>query len=553
MAIGTPSRVYGPGIHYGSNVNSFTTGSFTPTASRLLVACLTTQQGDGLMDDSNGHVGITQTHSGSWSWTILGNSSNATFDPNGGTYYGRVFMAYAIVPATPGSGTVTFTFNSGVGALNRNRNIVISNIYQIDGIDTTSPVTQSIIARAGSTSTNTATFGSSLAASSMAFALVGNSYETTDTNIAVPTNYTELHEDPSLDGLFNQQLCVAYDLTSAGTSVNWSSLSALFGSSTIAIEIKEAASGTDHSSTPTDTATISDSAVKTVRKANTDQVTVTDAIVKSPQKYPADTTNISDVSSRRTTKARTDTATVTDSTTRRATKALTDTSSITDGVSFLVSKRPADTSTISDSISTETNYVRTLTDIVTVGDLASPGGVSRSSTQSDTANLVDVYSISVTKAVSDTTTPSDATTKRTTKDTSDTVTSSDTANKRLTKYGYDTVTITDANTSSIKLYKTDTATVIDTTAKRETKTFTDQVTTSDSRIVTFIKTILETLAISDLALKIYTKYITSTATISDVASTSNSGDANPDTVTRVTDTPYPRIMSDGTRRLQEKQ
>lgn len=239
MAIGTPTRIYGPGVHNSSNVNSFTSSSFTPTTGRLIVACLTTQNQAGALNDANGQLGLSQTHAGSWSWTILGNGANATFDPNGATYYGRVFLAYAIVPSTPGAGTLTFNFNTS-GSVNRNRNIVITNVYEVDGVDTSAPVTQSIIARAGSVSSNTATFGSSLASSSMAFALVGNSYETTDTDIIVPTNYTELHETPSADGFFNQQLCVAYDNGSAGTSVNWTGLSALYGSSTIAIEIKEA-------------------------------------------------------------------------------------------------------------------------------------------------------------------------------------------------------------------------------------------------------------------------------------------------------------------------
>jgi len=243
MAVGIPTRVYGPGVHSTTNIDSFTTSSFTPTAGSLAVLAMTTQQGDGLLDDSNGQLSLSQTHAGSWSWTILGNGANSTSDPNGATYYGRVFLAYAIVPASPGSGTMTFTFNGGGGAINRNRNIVIANIYELTGVDTSAPVTQSIINRAGSVSTNTATFASSLASTSLAFATVGNSYETVDTNIVVPTNYTELHEDPSLDPSFNQQLCSGYDLTSAGTSVNWTVLSALFGSSTIAIEIKEASVG----------------------------------------------------------------------------------------------------------------------------------------------------------------------------------------------------------------------------------------------------------------------------------------------------------------------
>lgn len=236
MALSAPSRIYGPGIHNSSNVNDFTTSSFSPTAGRLLVITVTTQHGDGTLSSTNGFMGVTQTLSGSWSWTVL----DCLFDDNGGgNFYGRCFLAYAIVPSSPGTGTVTLNFNTGVGNLNRNRNVVIANIYEISGADPTTPVVQSVTGRNASTSSLTVNFSSGLASSSMGFAVVGNATDTTFTDIVPPTNYSELHENESADPLYNHQMCTAYDLGSAGTTVNWTGLAAVFESGTVAVEIQE--------------------------------------------------------------------------------------------------------------------------------------------------------------------------------------------------------------------------------------------------------------------------------------------------------------------------
>lgn len=238
--ISAPTRLEGPGVHNSSDVNSYTTGSFTPTAGRLLVCSLSTQNQLGQLQTATGTMTISQTHSGTWTWTYL----SELFDLNtGSSYYGRNFIAYAVVPATPGAGTITYTFNTGSGGTSKNRNIIIENVYEIDGVDQTNPVVQAITGRSTTSTSVTITYPVTPGISAMSISNVGNSYDTSDTNIAVPTNYTELHENSSADATNNQQLCTAYDLSSVGTSVNWTTLSNLYGAGAIALELRSALTG----------------------------------------------------------------------------------------------------------------------------------------------------------------------------------------------------------------------------------------------------------------------------------------------------------------------
>lgn len=238
MAIGTPTRITGPHSNHATTTSSFTTGSFTPTATNLLIAVSSSESGPGTLEDAHGLLTISNSHSGSWSWTTL----NQFYVPNGGTFYEQITLSYAIVPSTPGSGTITYTYNDGSAPEDRDRVIFITNVYEVSGVDTVAPVTQSIKGNATAT-TQTLTFGSSLAASSLAFAALGDSFSGGGfTNIVVPTNYTELNEDRA-DNTGSINLITAYDNASAGTSVNWTNVSGGFGSGSIAIEIKEASGG----------------------------------------------------------------------------------------------------------------------------------------------------------------------------------------------------------------------------------------------------------------------------------------------------------------------
>lgn len=239
MAIGTPARVSGPHSNYAVTTSSFTTGSFTPTAGRLLIAVTSSESPAGTLETGSGDsIAISQTHAGSWSWTSL----YQFYVANSSQWWEQITLHYAIVPNSPGAGTITFTYNDGSAPEDEQRVIFITNIYDIAGIDTVTPVIQS---KTGQTtgSSQTLTLNSTPATSSVVFGVIGDSFIGTGyTNIAPPTGYTELNEDRADNsGAINLETC--YKAGSAGTSLNWTNVSGGFGSGAIAIEIAEASTG----------------------------------------------------------------------------------------------------------------------------------------------------------------------------------------------------------------------------------------------------------------------------------------------------------------------
>lgn len=241
MAIGTPTRVLGPASSYPTSIASFTTSAFTPTAGQLLIAVTSSESPAQDMTAANSAIAVSNSHAGSWSWTTL----TQYYVTSGANSNEQITLHYAFVPATPGSGTVTFTFNTGSNPTNKNRVIFITNIYSISGVDTSGTVIQST-SSAATASTHTLTLSTPVA-SSLVFAAIGDSFIGAGvTNIAPPTNHTELNEDvaggPGTTGSINLE--TAYDNASAGTSVNWTNVSNGFGSGAIAVELRELSAGT---------------------------------------------------------------------------------------------------------------------------------------------------------------------------------------------------------------------------------------------------------------------------------------------------------------------
>jgi hypothetical protein len=100
MAIGTPTSVFTP-VQSVTNGLTFSSGSFTPTAGALLTIA-------GYMREDVGSAAapvpnISNTHSGSWSWSAGLTRGNTQSQRR------RAFAFWALVPASPGSGTVTIT------------------------------------------------------------------------------------------------------------------------------------------------------------------------------------------------------------------------------------------------------------------------------------------------------------------------------------------------------------------------------------------------------------------------------------------------------------
>lgn len=248
MAIGTPTLLGSTFTHQASDINTKATGSYTPSAVGNLILIVFSRQNQlGLIDTAtdDGTISVSTTHSGSWTWNYV-QPVGAIFDPNTGTdYYGRLHIAYAFVPSGGNtSGDTTITFNGGGGTINRNSNIVLGRVIEVSGVDQTTPILQSATNRVTNNTALTVTLGSTQASSTV-IGIVGNSFTTTDTNIAPPTGYTELLEVNSTT-TDNQQIQIVYDAGSPGTSLNWTSLatSGAYGSGGLAIELKEAVTDT---------------------------------------------------------------------------------------------------------------------------------------------------------------------------------------------------------------------------------------------------------------------------------------------------------------------
>jgi hypothetical protein len=237
MAVGTPTLLSGP-LSYFSGVatNSVTSSAFTPTAGRLLVVATSSEDPAANLSVGHGEILLSQTHAGTWSWTSI----TKYYVTAGATFNEQITLHYAIVPSTPGSGTMTFTFNTGSAPQDRQRVIFIANFYEITGIDVAAPVTQNITGLATTTS-QTITLGATPATSSLVFGALGDSFSGSGfTNIAPPTGYTELNEDKgSTSGAINLE--TAYKNGSAAAGLTWTNISSgNFGSGAIAIEVKDA-------------------------------------------------------------------------------------------------------------------------------------------------------------------------------------------------------------------------------------------------------------------------------------------------------------------------
>jgi hypothetical protein len=224
MAVGTPTRVAGPiAQHLDSPgpVSSSTTGSFTPVAGSLLVAVLTT----GDFGAAIGTQSISNTHAGSWSWTQLTQIHEAT--------YSRMSLYYAIVPTSPGNGTITFTYTN-------NRETVAANVYEITGVDTSTPVVQSKLATGTGTSRST-TLDSTPASDSLIFGFVADSWAANVPTITPGAGYTTLHQTNSPGIADNGGAYTMYRNGGTGTTVNATNLSTdSYGSGIIAIEVAAA-------------------------------------------------------------------------------------------------------------------------------------------------------------------------------------------------------------------------------------------------------------------------------------------------------------------------
>lgn len=194
------------------DVNDQTSGSFTPVAGSLLIVASVTEMAVG---PNTGNT-ISNTHAGSWSWQ----QATHSYDDNGSGDDSRLSIFYAIVPSSPGAGTVTVAFNEG-------RRKGLMGVWEVAGINTANPVLQTVAGAVTTTSTLTLTFGGAVSASSMVFGLCANAVSApTNNNITPGTGFTELTEVITTDGFYDQDTMVQYNATPSANTCGWSNLSA---------------------------------------------------------------------------------------------------------------------------------------------------------------------------------------------------------------------------------------------------------------------------------------------------------------------------------------
>ena len=185
-----------------SSTNTKTSSAFTPTANSLLVVCIwfvTDQAASGE------NVSLSSTHSGTGTWVeqVTAETSFAA------AYTTRCSIWSATIGASPGSGTVTMTHDTGTNY--RMMAMSIRDITEVSYVPAGQTDTET-----GTTTTPTLTFGASMAATSVAVtALFGVSYVPGATD---PTGFSEwatlLGDGDGLEA--------AYDASPSGSSIAWS-------------------------------------------------------------------------------------------------------------------------------------------------------------------------------------------------------------------------------------------------------------------------------------------------------------------------------------------
>lgn len=224
MALGTPTKL--SGAIDTNNTTTCVAPSSSPTGGALLVVV-----GSAIFSGSGETVTITDGFTGTGSWTKI------QTEQGGGSplRYVVTFLAYAKAGTTPGSGTVTATWSSAT----RDKSITA---IQITGQHATTPVPQSKT-NGGTGSSLTVTLDSTPASTSCVIGVVADKAQSGSPGNG--TGFTQLDEQQTGTGTGDVTHDVQYDLTSADTTCDWTSLAAE-ANAAVAIEIAEASTGSTY-------------------------------------------------------------------------------------------------------------------------------------------------------------------------------------------------------------------------------------------------------------------------------------------------------------------
>lgn len=213
-----------------SNVNNpntvITSGSYTPTANSLVVACATAQDADAIS-----FTAFSSTYAtGGWTTDV--------YTAAAGSEQVRIVIGHAIATGSPGAGTVSATWGSNVDDINM-------FLAEIDsGFDSGDPIAQFDSATAASGTGLTDNFASAPASASMLVSCGDGADDNFGANAAVPdTSWAELEEfDSSGTRKPNIQYRTGTTATQYGIAFSGSH-NAEQGIAIAALEIQEPAAG----------------------------------------------------------------------------------------------------------------------------------------------------------------------------------------------------------------------------------------------------------------------------------------------------------------------
>jgi hypothetical protein len=199
-------------------------GSFTPTASSLLLAVYAHRSG------ASNALTIADTL-GTLTWTQY------TRNVDAGGHHIRVSIFWAIAPASPSAGTVTVTSDGNVAR-------TLLRVWQDTSIDTGSPIRQN---KSGisSASTLSYTFDSAPLSTNACFAAVCSVLSTGD--IAAGATWSELEETATAVGSSDIDLEIQDRISSTSTTIDWSNLNTL-NNVAVAVEISAPAAASSATS-----------------------------------------------------------------------------------------------------------------------------------------------------------------------------------------------------------------------------------------------------------------------------------------------------------------
>lgn len=310
---------------------TYTTNSISTSIAATKPAAATTD--DLLIAFCTCSVAVTWTAPSGWTQAGTQSSQGAVF--------------WRIVGSSPGSDGATYTFSQGSVANNR------VTIARFNASHLTAPIDDIYQATASASNAVDSSITAAHADTTL-FAFINLAGSTSA--VTIPSGMTS-----AFNSTTSQTKAGAYE-TGVGTGATgtrtWTNNTTTYTTAFLAIRTGTTA----YSQTPSDTATSSDTAAKTVAHPATDAATATDAAVRSPRKNPTDSVVSSDaITTKGVVKGLADTATSSDASGRTVGKlAAPDSATASDTSTRTVGRQPSDTVTSSDAKTA--TFAKVLTD-----------------------------------------------------------------------------------------------------------------------------------------------------------------------------------------------